>query len=174
MYSIMPSATKKSCIPPFIVPHRYCIFYKLKAKYTPSPLPPPAKRLQLALLRYSFYCRGLEPVTMLHITSSSHIHFISGNLYLLTPLTDIVHSPSSCFRQPPIVSMSIYLWAWILFVVFCLLFYWFSFRFQILVRSCEIFFFSVWLFSLSTVPSSWTHVVPNNQISTLWLRTVPL
>ena len=84
-------------------------------------------------------------VTMLYISFSEFIHLITGSLY---PLTSISLAPNPCPRQPPFYFVSVssafldstYRWDHTICVF-------------------------VWLISLSTVPSSFIHTVPNGKIS---------
>ena len=101
---------------------------------------------------------------MLHITSPWLIYFITGSLYLLVPFPYFAHPPSPC----PLASVcSLYLC-----VSFCFMFV----RLYIYVNGTEYIYiphiseiiqylsFSVWLISLSIIPSMSIHVVTNGNI----------
>ena len=94
----------------------------------------------------------LTTVMVLYITSPGLTYLMTGSLYLLTTFTHFGPTSTPCLRQPPI--RSLYPW------VFCYCFL----RFHI-YEIIQYLSLSVWLISLSIMPSRSIHVVSNGKIA---------
>ena len=106
----------------------------------------------------------LTTVTMLYITCSWFIYFITGILYLLIPFTHFTY-PANLLL--PLATPSLFSISKIGFVFFCF--------FHSTYKWNHIVFVFLWVISLSIIPSKFIHVVANGKISFfLWLSSIPL
>ena len=119
------------------------------------------KIYSLNKFQYSYNTASITIVTMLYLTFPELIYKWKFSAFDHLSAFKPHPSPPACFWQPPVCSL--YLWVWS-FVLFC-------FVLDSTYKRTRTVFAFLWLISLSMVPSKSIHDVG---ISFLWLKNVPV